>query len=243
MDTGYVHSVETFGTVDGPGIRYVLFLQGCRLRCKFCHNRDAWEKTSEKKATVADILSDISNYADFYRRSGGGVTASGGEPALQPDFVVALFEAVKDMGLNTALDTSGHVEPETVNRLLDVTDLVLFGLKALHREEHKALTGVSNERVLDFAAHLKRVGKPVWLRYVLLPGVNDDEAHLEALAEFARDLGNLKRVEILGYHKLGTHKWALCDESDPLPNVPPAEPGQVEKVRQRLRFLGLSEVH
>jgi pyruvate formate lyase activating enzyme len=243
MDEGYVNTIETFGTLDGPGIRYVLFLQGCPLRCKFCHNRDTWDRSSGKKTSVEEVVADAEQYLPFYQNSGGGLTISGGEPMLQIDFACKLFQAVKDrLHLHTALDTCGLMEPEKAEALIRWTDLVLMDIKAVDPDEHKALTGVSNEKILVFANWLQKIGKPVWIRHVLIPGVNDDKEHLTALAELIRDKNHVERVEILGYHKLGIHKWEEFDQEDPLAHVPTAKAEDVERAREFLRAQGLAVV-
>lgn len=236
---GRVHSVETFGTVDGPGIRYVIFMQGCPLKCVYCHNRDTWDIREGNKTTAEEILLDVKKYIDFYRSTGGGITASGGEPALQPEFVTAIFKGVKEMGLNTALDTSGYVSPEKVASILAVTDLVLLSIKAMDPSEHKALTGVTPEKIIKFAEHLKGLKKPVWIRYVLIPGINDSEKKLNSLAGFIKGLDNVKKIEILGYHKLGTQKWISCGQEDPLAHIQAADANDVARATTLLRNLGL----
>lgn len=240
MDTeGRIHSVETFGTVDGPGIRYVLFMQGCPLKCVYCHNRDTWDIRQGNKTTAEEVFLDINKYIDFYRSTGGGITASGGEPALQPEFVSAIFRGVKEMGLNTALDTSGYVSTEKVDPLLEVTDLVLLSIKATDPSEHKALTGVLPGKIIKFAEHLKALKKPVWIRYVLIPGINDSKEKLDSLGLFIKKLDNVKKTEILGYHKLGTHKWLTCGQEDPLSNIRAADTNDIEKAVAQLRSLGI----
>lgn len=240
---GYIHSIETFGTVDGPGIRYVVFLQGCPLQCKYCHNRDTWNMAQGKQVSAHEIIKDIEKYLNFYKQSGGGITASGGEPALQPDFVTEVFRLVKEMNLNTALDTSGYVEFDRIKFLMEVTDLVLLDIKTLDNRDHLDLTGVSNEKILNFAQVLNEINKPVWIRYVLIPEVNDSADHLASLADLVKGLGNINNVEVLGYHKLGVHKWQLCSEEDPLAHVRPASTDQVEKAREYLRASGVKVVH
>ncbi|PKM82124.1 MAG: pyruvate formate-lyase 1-activating enzyme [Firmicutes bacterium HGW-Firmicutes-14] len=240
---GFIHSVETFGTVDGPGTRYVVFLQGCPLRCKFCHNRDTWNRAQGKKVTVRELLLEFNEYQEFYRRTGGGMTASGGEPLMQAGFVSELFHGVKNSGLNTALDTSGYASEREIDSLLEVTDLVLLGLKAVDSQEHKELTGVSNEKIMAFIRHLREVQKPVWLRYVLLPGINDDFNHADRLADFVRSFTNIERLELLGYHKLGAAKWELCGDEDPLKHISPPDQNQVELFRRRLNDLGIKKIY
>ena len=231
--------METFGTVDGPGTRYVVFFQGCPLQCKFCHNRDTWNQTQGKKVTVDELLSEFNDYQDFYRRTGGGMTASGGEPILQAGFVTEIFREVKNSGLSTALDTSGYANASNIESLLEVTDLVLLGLKAVDSHEHKELTGVSNEKILAFINHLNAVQKPVWIRYVILPGINDDHMHAKGLADFVSGYANIERLELLPYHKLGVQKWELCGEKDPLEHISPPGQDQVVSFRRRLSALGV----
>lgn len=239
---GFIHSIETFGTVDGPGIRFVLFLQGCPLRCKYCHNRDTWEMQKGTETSPGEILDDIKNYLKFYQRSGGGVTVSGGEPTLQPQFVTDLFKGVKSLGLNTALDTSGYTDVDKVRELMAVTDLVLLSIKALNPLEHMEIAGVPNDKVLAFTEYLKEINKPVWVRYVLIPGLNDDEDHLKALAVFVKKHGNIKKVELLAYHKMGVPKWQACGEEDPLGNIPGANHKDMLAARELLEKIGLGEL-
>lgn len=240
--TARIHSVETFGTVDGPGIRYVIFFQGCPLQCKYCHNRDTWDARTGEEITLDAVISDVKKYLRFYQSSGGGLTASGGEPTVQADFVTQLFAAIKGLGLNTALDTSGYVPEAGLDDLLAVTDLVLLDIKAVDPQEHQKLTGVTNERILKFADLLKEINKPVWVRHVLLPNVNDDSEHLTALANLVKSYPNTVKIELLGFHKLGVHKWEACGDTDPLNQVPAATLEVVDKARQFLRAQGLTIV-
>src|SRR5690606_18796532 len=170
---GRIHSLETFGTLDGPGIRFVLFMQGCALQCQFCHNPDSWNTRAGKLVTIDEVVAEIEPYLPYYRPNGGGVTVSGGEPTLQASFVAKLFKAVKALGLTTAIDSSGFCEPSHAEELLSVTDLVLLDLKEIHPERHEALTGQPNDRILRFARHLSEQGKRMWIRHVLVPGITD----------------------------------------------------------------------
>lgn len=240
--TGNVHSVETFGTVDGPGIRYVIFLQGCPLRCKFCHNPDTWERGKGIEMDSDQVLREVSQYRQFYHSSGGGVTASGGEPTLQPEFVEALFHGVKKLGLNTALDTSGFVEIDRVEDLLKLTDLVLLDIKETGQEEHIELTGVDIKPVRNFIFELERRGKPVWVRHVVIPGVTETPDKIRRLGEFLKEFTVIERIELLGYHKMGSHKWGLKGCQDPYSAIPAASPEQVERAKEVLRQLGLKNV-
>ncbi|MFW6248104.1 MAG: pyruvate formate-lyase-activating protein [bacterium] len=229
---GYLHSVETFGTLDGPGIRYVLFFQGCHLRCVFCQNRDTWERNPGRVVTVSELVKELKRYKTYMTSSGGGVTASGGDPILQPDFVGALFSACRTEGIHTALDTSGltRITPE-VELLLANTDLVLLDVKAVDPALHRRLTGRSNERILAFARHLAEIGKPVWIRHVVVPGYTETEASARETAGFVRELPNVERVDLLPYHAYGKHKWEAMGEAYPLEDVEPPSRERMESLR------------
>ncbi|MFW5689526.1 MAG: pyruvate formate-lyase-activating protein [Spirochaetota bacterium] len=237
---GYLHSVETFGTLDGPGIRYVLFFQGCHLRCLFCQNRDTWERAPGRVVTVDELLREVRRYQPYMDSSGGGITASGGDPILQPEFVGSLFAAARSEGIHTALDTSGltGVTP-AVQRLLADTDLVLLDVKHVDPEEHRRLTGRSNERIVGFARHLARIDKPVWIRHVVVPGFTDTPESARATAEFLRELPNVKRVDLLPYHAYGAHKWEALGERYPLEGVEPPAPELVRELAGYFADAGL----
>ncbi len=227
---GRIHSVETCGTLDGPGIRYVLFMQGCLLRCQFCHNPDTWKIGDGKEVTVEEIVSDIKTYLPFFQASNGGVTVSGGEPLLHTKFLVALFKELKKLGIHTAIDTSGGCFSKSpsfmksLDELLALTDLVLLDLKQIDPSKHKTLTGLSNEHILDFAQYLASKNIPVWIRHVLVPGITDNDADLQKLATFIKALANVEKVEVLPYHKLGVYKWEALGYDYPLKDVePPSE--------------------
>ncbi|MGG1311678.1 pyruvate formate-lyase-activating protein [Cohnella laeviribosi] len=221
---GRIHSVETFGTVDGPGIRFVLFMQGCALQCAYCHNPDTWRTDKGREATVDDILAEIEPYVPYYRRSGGGITVTGGEPTLQAPFVARLLAACKRRwGLHTAVDSSGFCDPVHVEELMEATDLVLLDLKLLDRRRHIALTGQPNDRTLAFARWLSDRGKPVWIRHVLIPGVTDGAADLTALGAFVGSLDNVAKFELLPYHRMGVYKWERLGKPYPLAGVPTPE--------------------
>lgn len=207
MIKGKIHSIETFGTVDGPGIRYILFFQGCPLRCKYCHNRDTWDIKSGKEYTVDEIITDALKYTSFMKFSGGGITASGGESTLQPEFLSELFKKAKENDIHTCLDTSGFVDIETIDPVLDNTDLVLLDLKHMVEEKSIDLTGVGMDKALKLARHLESRNIPVWIRHVLVPGITDDIDNLEKLGQFVATLKNVERFELLPYHSMGIHKW------------------------------------
>lgn len=238
--TGFVHSVETFGTLDGPGIRYVVFMQGCHLQCMFCQNRDTWPRGWGKEVAPADIVDDVLRMRAYIERSGGGVTASGGDPIIQPKFVTALFEQLRHESIHTALDTSG-VSPltEDVERLLAATDLVLLDIKHIDADAHRELTGRSNELVLDFAKHLADIEKPVWIRHVVIPGYTLSRDVAWRTAQFLATLGNVEVVELLRYHELGKHKWAAMGEDYPLEGTRTPTITETEEIADEFRAAGL----
>ena len=212
---GYVHSIETFGNVDGPGIRFILFLQGCTLRCKYCHNRDSWQLNTGKKMTVDEVVKEVVKYREFFDSSGGGFTASGGEPLVQLEFLVELFKALKKEGIHTNIDTSGGIRitdrnRELFNTLLENTDMVMLDVKLMDEEGHKELIGVPNAHILELGRVIAKSGTPLWIRRVLVPDHSDSEADLQATADYIRELntlGTVEKVEILPYHPLGENKW------------------------------------
>lgn len=229
MVKGRVHSIETFGTVDGPGIRFILFLQGCPLRCKYCHNRDTWDTKAGTEYTTDEVITQALKYSSYMKFSGGGITASGGEATLQPEFLTELFAKAKKNGIHTCLDTSGFVNIDTVDPILDNTDLVLLDIKHMVDEKSKDLTGVSIEKTLKLAKHLDERNIPVWIRHVLVPGVTDDVENLEKLAEFVSTLNNVDRFEILPYHTIGVHKWESMNLDYALKDVPDCTSEDVDR--------------
>ncbi|MEW9111254.1 pyruvate formate-lyase-activating protein [Cytobacillus gottheilii] len=227
---GNIHSIETFGTVDGPGIRYVIFTQGCLLRCQFCHNADTWEIGTGKQMSVSEIIADLKTYLPFIESSGGGITVSGGEPLLQLPFLIELFKECKKLGIHTTIDSSGgcySTSPHFQNQLKEVlkyTDLILLDLKHIDKDKHKKLTGLTNEHILSFAKFLSEQQIPVWVRHVLVPTISDSEEDLLNLGRFISTLNNVKKVEVLPYHKLGVYKWEALGLDYPLKDIePPSE--------------------
>ncbi|MBN2339965.1 MAG: pyruvate formate lyase-activating protein [Deltaproteobacteria bacterium] len=207
-DVGYIHSVDSCGTVDGPGVRFIVFTSGCPLRCVYCHNPDALCKTNGLQRSVDDLLDEIGTYAEFIKRANGGITVSGGEPLSQHRFVEALFRgAKKRYGLHTALDTSGHGNLGAVKSLLDVTDLVLLDIKSWNPNTYQQVTGQKVDSCLQFARLLQERKQPTWIRYVLVPGVTDAPDNLRGLAEFLRGMNCVERIELLSFHKMGEYKW------------------------------------
>ena len=234
---GKIHSIETFGTVDGPGIRYVIFLQGCHLRCKYCHNRDTWDTTVGTPKKVSELVQDIQKYSDYIKFSKGGVTVTGGEPLLQPKFLIALFTELKNLGYHTALDTSGMfpLTPE-VKQVLSLTDLVLLDIKHIDDEKCKDLVGFSNKLELEFANYLSENGIKMWIRQVIIPGITDDENDLIRLKEFLQTLKTVEKIELNPYHTLGVYKWEDLGLEYPLKGVRQANTEDIERAK---RILGI----
>jgi pyruvate formate lyase activating enzyme len=226
---GFVHSVETCGMVDGPGVRYVLFLHGCPLRCQYCHNPDAQGKPSGETRTAEEAFADVLKYKSFIRK--GGITLSGGEPLMQADFVHAMFTLAKEAGLHTTLDTSGFVGHKASDALLDLTDLVLLDIKSFSPMTHKMVTGVCVDQTLKFAQRLDARGNKVWIRFVLVPGLTDHEKNIDALAQFVSGLGNVERVEILPFHKMGEDKYKHSGLPYKLGNTPTPTEDQLARAR------------
>ncbi len=224
-----VHSVESFGSVDGPGIRFVIFLKGCAMRCQYCHNPDTWDRAGGNLRSVDDVLSQALRYRSYWGEK-GGITVSGGEALLQIQPLTELFHKAKDLGINTCLDTSAQPFSRKDGRfsafeaLMKYTDLVLLDIKHIDNGAHKRLTGWENENILDCARYLSDIHKPVWIRHVLVPGINDDDESLHRLRSFIDTLSNVERVEVLPYHDLGVYKWEQLGISYKLTDVkPPTE--------------------
>lgn len=227
---GHIHSIESFGTVDGPGIRFVIFMQGCTLKCKYCHNRDTWKVNAGKKITIDELVKEIQNYRTYIENSGGGVTVSGGEPLLQAEFVTELFKKLKELGIHTALDSAGSIPlSPSIKELLKYTDLVLLDIKHIEDEKAINLTGFSNKNNLEFAKYLNNINIPIWIRQVLVPGYTDDKFDLQKLKAFINSLSNVEKVEILPYHNLGKFKWDELGDKYELENVVP--PSQEDIIR------------
>lgn len=204
---GKIHSIESCGTVDGPGIRTVIFTQGCPLRCQYCHNPDTWNLGDGNECTVDELMDEIVKYKSYMKFSGGGVTASGGEPLMQPTFIKELFKRCKAEGIHTALDTSGYIPLDSTKEVLEYTDLVLLDIKSFNKALYKEITGVENEPTLKLARYLSDINKPIWIRYVLVPGLTDKIDDVRALASFLGSLNNIEKIEVLPFHKMGEYKW------------------------------------
>lgn len=228
-----VHSFESLGTVDGPGIRYVIFLQGCHLNCKYCHNRDTWDINGGIYKSLDDIYEQIIRYKPYFKSSKGGVTVTGGEPLLQVKFLIELFKKLKKAGIHTCIDTSGIVNlTEDIKEVLKLTDLVLLDIKHIDSEKCKELTGHSNKRELAFAKYLSENGIPIWIRQVIIPEITDEEKDIISLREFVKTLKTVQKVEFLPYHTAGKYKWAELGKKYELENIREATKKDIEKVRK-----------
>ena len=236
---GYIHSTESFGTVDGPGVRFVIFLQGCPMRCKYCHNPDTWKMNTGATRSAQSLIQDFKRNAAFYAK--GGITVTGGEALMQIDFLLELFGLAKKEGIHTCLDTSGITyRPgqssynDKLDKLMTLTDLVMLDIKHIDPEGHKDLTGQPNEGILAFARYLAAKKVPVWIRHVVVPGITDDPDQLTRLGTFIASLPNVKALDVLPYHVLGVHKYRELGLSYPLEGVEPATQKQAQTARETI---------
>ena len=233
---GRIHSFESLGAVDGPGVRFVVFMQGCSLQCKYCQNRDTWNIHGGTTYSVQEIVEKILRYKNYIMPN-GGVTISGGEPLLQAKFLIELFTELKKYNIHTCIDTAGSVVlTDEIKELIDLTDLFLLDIKCINDEKAINLTGVSNKKELEFARYLSSINKPMWIRQVLVPGYTDDEQDLIKLREFISTLKSVEKVEILPYHDLGKFKWEQLGEIYPLENVRTANNADVIRAKRILEI-------
>lgn len=234
---GRIHSFESLGAVDGPGVRFVVFMQGCSLKCKYCQNRDTWNLKGGTTYSSDEIVEKILRYKNYIMPN-GGVTISGGEPLLQAKFLIELFTKLRKYNIHTCIDTAGSVIlTDEIKELIDLTDLFLLDIKCINDEKAINLTGVSNKKELEFARYLSSINKPMWIRQVLVPGYTDDEQDLIKLREFISTLKSVKKVEVLPYHDLGKFKWEQLGEVYPLENVRTANNDDVKRAKE---ILGIS---
>ena len=239
--TGYVHSLESFGSVDGPGVRYVIFLSGCAMRCQFCHNPDTWKMKTGTEYTADELLEKVCRYRSYWG-SKGGITVSGGEPLLQIDFLLELFKKAKKLGIHTTLDTSGNPYTEEGEwydkweELMKYTDLVMLDIKHIDEEQHKILTGQSNKNILAMAQKLSDMGVAMWIRHVLVPGITDKDEYLKKTREFIDTLDTVMKVEVLPYHTLGEYKWKELGIPYKLEGVEPPTKERIENAKKILEF-------
>lgn len=238
---GKIHSLESFGSVDGPGVRFVIFMAGCHMRCQFCHNPDTWDMAAGQEYDAQTLLDKALRYKSYWGKD-GGITVSGGEPLLQIDFLIELFQKAKAQGVHTVIDTSGNPftrqEPffGKFQTLMQYTDLLLLDIKQIDAAEHKKLTGQPNDNILDLARYLSETGKPVWIRHVLVPGGSDNDEYLCRLRDFLKTLNNVERVEVLPYHTMGIYKWENLGMEYPLKGV---EPPSEERIMHAKKILGV----
>lgn len=233
--TGRIHSFESFGTLDGPGVRFVVFFQGCPLRCKYCHNPDTWDVQGGRPVAVREIMAQVESCRNFLRT--GGVTLSGGEPLMQPRFALALLNACREKGFHTALDTAGSLPLSQSAPIIDAADLVLLDIKALDSAECRDLTGIDNANELATLDYCEKTEKPVWIRHVLVPGWTLDEDKLQKLAAFLRPYKCIKRIDLLPFHKMASFKWANLNLTDPLAGTSEPSAEEVEKAQQIIGSL------
>ena len=240
MAAGYIHSTESFGSVDGPGVRYVIFTAGCAMRCQFCHNPDTWHMKTGTPQEADDLIKKALRYRSYWG-SEGGITVSGGEPLLQIDFLVELFRLAKKNGIHTTLDTSGNPftreEPffGKFQELMQYTDLILLDIKHIDEKEHIRLTGHTNKNILDLADYLSEINKPVWIRHVLVPERSDKDEYLIRLRAFLDTLKNIARIEVLPYHTLGEYKWKELGYEYPLTGIEPPTKERIENAEKILQ--------
>ncbi len=230
---GNIHSIESCGTVDGPGIRFVVFVQGCPMRCKYCHNPDSWSTETNQQMSVSEILEKYDGVKEFVKS--GGLTVTGGEPLMQIDFVTELFKAAKAKNIHTALDTSGILfnkdNTAKIDELLKYTDLVLLDIKHINNEEHIKLTGLPNTNILEFAQYLSQKKLPMWVRHVVVPEITYNEKYLRELGEFIGKLRNVKALDVLPYHDMAIPKYENLGINYPLKDVKPLTKEEALKAR------------
>ncbi|MDR1503005.1 MAG: pyruvate formate lyase-activating protein [Prevotella sp.] len=235
---GHIHSFETFGTKDGPGIRFVFFMQGCPLRCLYCHNPDTWRPNEARyELTPQQALDEVMKVKAFVK---GGVTVSGGEPMMQPEFVLELFKLCKTAGIHTTIDTSGFLFNDKTKEVLSYTDLVLLDIKHINPDKYKELTARPLEPTLNFIEYLAEVNKPVWLRYVLVPHFTDNEDDLHRWAQYVSQFKNVERVDILPFHQMGIHKWEQIGQEYKLKDINSPSNQELNKAEAIFKSYGLN---
>jgi pyruvate formate lyase activating enzyme len=239
ITNGYIHSLESCGTVDGPGIRFLIFTAGCPLRCLYCSNPDCRNLESGKKVSVDELVTEIQKYTSYMKASGGGVTISGGEALFQPEFVKEIFRRCKELGIHTALDTSGFCNLESAKYVLEFVDLVLLDIKSFDPVTYTKVTSVSIEPTLALAKYLNETNKPTWIRFVLVPDLTDDPKNISSLADFIATLNNVERVEVLPFHKMGEYKWQELGFEYLLKNTPTPSPQQLQAAIDIFRSKGI----
>lgn len=236
MTEGYIHSIESFGAVDGPGMRFIIFTAGCPMRCKFCHNPDTWDLKEGKKMSPQSLIEEAVKDRAYWGKK-GGITVSGGEPLVQLDFLLDLFTLAKEQNINTCIDTAGGPfskgEPwfSKFQKLMELTDLLLMDIKHIDPKEHLDLTGLNNGNIIEMFRYLDQIKKPIWIRHVLVPGISDNDAYLTKTRDFIRTLSNVHRVEVLPYHSLAIPKYQELGIPYPLMDTPMPTAERVQNAR------------
>ncbi len=232
---GYIHSTESFGTVDGPGVRFVVFVQGCPMRCLYCHNPDTWDFNGGKEMTADEILAEYDKCKEFIT---GGITVTGGEPLMQKDFVCDLFKKAKSLGIHTCIDTSGagytKEKSNEYDKLMSVCDLVMLDIKHIDKEEHKKLTGMDNDGIVDFAHYVAGQGVEIWIRHVVVPGITDKEEDWYKIGRFASSLPTLKAIDVLPYHDMAKSKYEKLGIEYPLKDTPPLDKAVAKEAKVKI---------
>jgi pyruvate formate lyase activating enzyme len=241
-DIGFLHSYTTGSAVDGPGVRVVVWTAGCQWRCQYCHNPDTWTMTNGSPVTVAQMTEELNKYRQGLKVMSGGVTVSGGEPLMQYRFVMKFLDAAHNIGVHTAIETNGYFGERLTDEDIEKIDLVLLGLKAWDSEKHRLLTGMDPGPTRELAKRLAGQKRPIWVRFVLVPGLTDDREDIAKIAEFAAGLGNIQRVDVLPFHQLGRFKWKELDLKYDLENVQPPSKEAVDHVVEQFRSVGLNAV-
>lgn len=234
---GYIHSIDSFRTTDGPGIRFLIFMQGCSLQCKYCHNRDLWFNNIGKEYTTDELIFEVMKYKNYFDLSSGGVTISGGEALLQKEFVNEFFFKAKQNGIHTCLDTSGYIDICDFELMMKNIDLTILDIKHMDDNTHKWLTGVSNEKIMKLALFLNETKQPTWIRHVLIPGISDNIKHLNELGNFLNKLNNVERFEFLRYHSMGKFKWNQLGIPYELEHIRDATAEDIERANQILNNI------
>jgi pyruvate formate lyase activating enzyme len=242
---GRVHSFETFGTVDGPGIRFVIFFQGCNFRCLYCHNPDTWSFEAGSMMTVKEVIGKIKKVVPYLISSGGGITVSGGEPLLQIEFLTEIFKECKKLKLHTAIDTNGCIDinNDKFDELLKYTDLVLLDIKHMDSTIHKKITGCSNKDTLEFAKYLNVKDIPIWIRYVVVPGFTDDEENIYKLHDFIKTLSNIDKIEVIPFHKMAEYKWDKLQFNYVLKNINVPTSYEMERIKKIINNTSEFKIH
>lgn len=233
MINGRIHSIETLGLVDGPGIRVVIFMQGCKLRCAYCHNPDTWNTGGGQEITTVELVSRVKRYRSYFKTSGGGVTLSGGDPLLQPEFAAEFFKSCKEAGIHTALDTSGYGLGQ-YDEILKYTDLVILDIKHIEERAHKSLTGQGKHGFFEFLDAVERNNKKLWIRHVVVPGITDSKEHIKRLAEYINKIPNVEKVELLPYHTYGVDKYKGMNIPYRLEGTPPMDSESMKELNEIL---------